>query len=68
MKTVRTYLQGCNFCNAVGMVRNWDNFGMGTTQMMKTCPVCNGAKTIIVTETIETDEVYKISEKTDGTF
>jgi DnaJ-class molecular chaperone len=42
---------------AIGMVRNYDNFGMGTTPMMKVCPVCNGAKTIIVTEEIITEDI-----------
>jgi hypothetical protein len=29
---------------------------MKTTPLMTPCPVCNGAKTIIVTETIETED------------
>lgn len=62
MKVTRTYLQACNFCNAVGLVRNWDNFGMGTTPMMKICPVCNGAKTVIVTEEYEDDWLQIINK------
>jgi DnaJ-class molecular chaperone len=53
MKTTKTYLSGCTWCNAIGMVKNYDNFGMGTTSLMKECPICNGAKTIVVTEIIE---------------
>ncbi len=56
MKTTRTYLTGCKWCNATGMVPNYENFGMSTTPLLKTCPVCNGAKTVIVTETIETED------------
>jgi hypothetical protein len=53
MKTTRTYLTGCTWCNATGMVRN---SGLSTT-VFDTCPVCNGAKTIIVTETTEGNDI-----------
>ena len=59
MKTTRTYLSGCTWCNATGFVLT-ENFGMGTTPLTKICPVCNGAKTIIVTETTEDDEYSKL--------
>jgi DnaJ-class molecular chaperone len=55
MKTIRTYLSGCTWCNATGVVASKD-YGMKTTPLMTPCPVCNGSKTIIVTETIETED------------
>ena len=52
MKTTRQYQSGCTWCNASGWVPSKD-FGMNTTPLTIPCPVCNGAKTIIITETIE---------------
>ncbi len=45
MKT-RTYLQGCTWCQGTGSVPT-QNSSTGTTEV---CPVCNGAKTVTVTE------------------
>ena len=55
MKTTRTYLSGCTWCNASGFVNNPN--GYSSLSLTITCPVCNGAKTIIVTETQETQDV-----------
>jgi hypothetical protein len=52
MKTTKTYLQGCSWCNAEGSVPS-KNYGMGTTPFTYPCPVCNGAKAIVVTEITE---------------
>jgi hypothetical protein len=59
MKTVKKYLSGCTWCSAKGFVPIKD-YGMGTTPLTETCPVCNGAKTIIVTEESDdfSDRVY----------
>lgn len=56
MKTTKTYLSGCNFCNATGLIRNYA-FDPNVTgcAILVTCPVCNGTKIITVTETIEDD-------------
>ena len=51
MKITKTYLSGCTWCNATGFVKDitpdvtgvWNNI----------CPVCQGAKTMPVTETFE---------------
>ena len=64
-KITRTYLLGCSFCNATGMVSNYDNFGYGMiiTSMKKICPVCKGEKTVVCTETIEDDNLSMESFK-----
>jgi hypothetical protein len=54
MKTTRTYLSGCTWCGATGIVPNLMIKGSSVTALLTmTCPVCNGAKTIPITETIE---------------
>jgi DnaJ-class molecular chaperone len=53
MKTVRTYPSGCTWCNATGHKFPMQHDG---TDFSSICPVCNGAKTIIVTETVEDSE------------
>ena len=54
MKTIRTYLSGCTWCNATGMVKElYPTITGGWSQI---CPVCKGEKTIPITETIE-DEI-----------
>lgn len=53
MKTTRTYSQGCTWCNATGTKYPMQNIG---TSFSSICPVCNGNKTIIVTEVTESDE------------
>lgn len=62
MKTTRTYLSGCTWCNARGYVMN-PAMGL-VTDITVTCPVCNGAKTIIVTEYIE-DHKLECEQKID---
>jgi hypothetical protein len=56
MKIKRTYLSGCTWCNALGFIPN-PNMGWITDTTI-ICPVCNGAKTILVTE--EYDALYEI--------
>lgn len=53
MKTIRTFLSGCTWCNAKGYVSN-PSVGW-CTDVTISCPVCNGAGTVTVTETIEDD-------------
>jgi|WetSurMetagenome_2_1015567.scaffolds.fasta_scaffold00157_3 hypothetical protein len=62
MKTVRTYLTGCTWCNATGFVYS-SNYGMGTTPLTVVCPVCQGAKIIMITETIESNVKQGNNEK-----
>jgi len=52
MKTTRTYLKGCDWCGASGIVINYIPPNI-TSCLTNTCPVCNGAKVITVTEIIE---------------
>jgi hypothetical protein len=54
MKTTKTYLSGCTWCNARGFVINPISGIVADATI--TCPVCQGAKTILVTETIEDEE------------
>jgi DnaJ-class molecular chaperone len=49
MKTTRTYIKGCDWCNATGTVPTYYGYD--------SCPVCNGLKTITVTEIIETEPI-----------
>jgi hypothetical protein len=56
MKTTRTYLTGCTWCNATGVKYPMTNNGAGFTNV---CPVCNGAGIITVTEVTE----FESSEK-----
>lgn len=58
MKTTKTYLTGCTWCHAIGEVPNpYYNPNVTTSTLKTTCPVCNGAKTVIVTETIEDSQI-----------
>jgi hypothetical protein len=50
MKTTKTYLKGCDWCNATGQKFPMEHNG---TSFSSLCPVCNGAKTILVTEVTE---------------
>jgi hypothetical protein len=59
MKTTRTYLSGCTWCDATGVKYPMHNTGTGWSSI---CPVCNGAKTIVITEVTEMPDV---SVKTD---
>lgn len=56
MRTTRTYLQGCTWCKARGFIANPAGV---VTDLTITCPVCNGAKTVVVTEVTESDEPSK---------
>jgi hypothetical protein len=57
MKITRTYISGCNWCNATGYVLNPHPQLTGEFNM--TCPVCQGAKMIMVTETFEDDRIVE---------
>ena len=49
----RTYKKACDYCGATGIVstgRGW--WQRSTTNATETCPVCNGNKTITVTEEV----------------
>jgi hypothetical protein len=50
MKTTTTYLQGCTWCNATGIKYPMQNIGTGFSSI---CPICNGNKTVLVTEVSE---------------
>ena len=63
MKIIRTYLSGCTWCGGHGNVPT-NNIGGYTTPLTEPCPVCNGTKTIIITETFESkEEVLKIKDE-----
>lgn len=56
MKTTRTYLDGCKWCDATGIVSD-NSVGLTDfTSLTKICPVCNGTKVILVTEIIEAED------------
>ena len=57
MKT-KTYLKGCEWCNATGYVASYN-----LTNTTEVCPVCNGNKTIIVTETEKWYHLKRNTEK-----
>jgi len=61
MKTTRTYLSGCTWCGTTGFVKI-PNPGFMTSALTNICPVCNGNKTIIITETMEDDCLEQIKE------
>jgi DnaJ-class molecular chaperone len=61
MKTTRIYTDGCKWCNAAGFVKI-PNPGFMTSALTGICPVCNGNKTVIVTETIENNLTIKEDE------
>src|SRR5665648_280840 len=63
MKTTRTYLSGCTWCNGTGFIKI-PNPGFMTSALTGVCPVCNGAKTVIVTEETEI-ESKRVSEVSD---
>jgi hypothetical protein len=62
MKTTTTYLQGCTWCNATGIKYPMQNIGTGFSSI---CPICNGNKTVLVTEVSEpiTTELIVPSEE-----
>ena len=57
MKTTKTYVSGCTWCGAYGSVTNPDFGKLITSPAMIPCPVCQGAKIIMITETIEDDKI-----------
>ena len=58
MKVNKTYLDGCKWCNATGIVSNpAPNPNVTWNEWTTICPVCNGAKTILVTEIMESEEL-----------
>jgi len=54
MKTTRTYPQLCGTCNGNGFIQPIQG-QITTSAWLNPCPVCNGAKTIQVTEITEDD-------------
>ena len=52
MKTTRQYVSGCTWCNATGFVKI-HNPGFMSSALTGICPICEGAKAIMVTETTE---------------
>jgi hypothetical protein len=49
----RTYLKGCEWCQSTGQVL--DGYPVMGTNVFRDCPVCNGSKTILVTEVVTND-------------
>jgi hypothetical protein len=66
MKTTKTYIQGCNWCNATGIKYPMENYG--GTGLTNVCPVCHGLGTIIVTETIDSPDLEKESETSNEDY
>jgi hypothetical protein len=66
MKTTKTYIQGCNWCNATGIKYPMENYG--GTGLTNVCPVCHGLGTIIVTETIDSPDLEKESEPSNEDY
>lgn len=60
MKTTRTYLDGCRWCNATGKVPN--PIVRLTDTIEVKCHVCKDKKTIRVKEVIETPEMIISTE------
>jgi DnaJ-class molecular chaperone len=56
MKITKTYLTGCNWCGGIGQKFPMQHDG---TTFSSICPVCNGTKVILVTETTEYDKPAK---------
>lgn len=56
---IRTYKKACDFCGASGRVPA----NGACSSPYETCPVCDGSKTITVTETItETNDITTNNE------
>lgn len=69
MKVIRTYLGGCSWCKASGQIAN-PSFDPNTTNatLFIICPVCNGSKTVLITETFDSDMIaidakYKLENR-----
>jgi len=61
MKTIRTYLSGCTWCNATGIKYPMENYS--GTGMTNVCPVCHGTGTIPVVETFEGELEDQLKEE-----
>lgn len=57
MKTTKTYLSGCTWCNATGQVFNPKPIQYTGDPPIINCPVCDGAGIITVTEVIEYEDI-----------
>jgi DNA-binding XRE family transcriptional regulator len=65
MKTItRTYKDGCKWCNATGSVQN--PISGTVADIMIKCPVCDGTKTIIITD--EVPILYKVEMSKPSEF
>lgn len=53
MKTMRQYLEMCKTCNGYGQLAD----SATSTNLYRTCPVCNGSGVITITETITVDNI-----------
>lgn len=61
MKVTRQYLSGCQWCGAIGSVK--ELYPTTTGGWSQLCPVCGGSKVITITETEEREEyMLTISE------
>jgi len=59
MKTItRTYKDGCKWCKATGRVPNTLDSSTSMDTMIR-CPVCDGTKTIVITDKIPI--LYKVT-------
>jgi DnaJ-class molecular chaperone len=59
----RTYLSGCEWCNATGIVRTVNlPHQTVSSSLTEVCPVCNGTKVITITET-DPDINYEVKAK-----
>ena len=47
---MKTYPKACEYCNATGFITR-DAIRNTTSVLTEICPVCNGNKVIVVTET-----------------
>ena len=48
---MKQYKKACEFCNATGYIQRNTQSNYTNAPLTEVCPVCNGAKTVIVTET-----------------
>jgi len=62
----RTYNKACEWCGATGRVPAGYLWGTAAP-IDETCPVCNGSKVVLVTETEDSPETgYDIKYHIDG--
>lgn len=62
MKTTKTYLSGCKWCNGNGYVQPVQG-QITSTSWSNVCPVCNGSKVITVTEYINNKQFCICTEE-----